>query len=96
MLQLKEIRETQRAGTRVMGSCEAGELAVGGGENDDVGGRLREIDGLGGAVDHARCRGEEMHQPRSMAVIASRSMCFSPMTTSCVPRVSPAFHGRSK
>ena len=79
-----------------MGTREAGEFAVSGGKNNEVGRRLREIDGFRGAIDHARCGGEEMHQPRSMAVIASRSMCFSPMTTSWVLRASPAFQGRSK
>ena len=82
MLQLQQIGEAQRAGCRVMRAGERREFAVGGGEHHDIGGRLVEIDGFGRAVDHARCRGEEMHQPRSMAAMASRSMCFSPITTS--------------
>ena len=79
-----------------MGAGQTCKFAVGGREHDDVGWRLVEIDGLGRAVDHARCGGEKMHQPRSMASMAARSMCFSPMTTSCVPRASSAFQGRSK
>jgi len=96
MLQLQQVGKAEREGCRVMGAGQRGELAVGGGKDDDVGGGLCEIDGFGSAVNHARCRGEEVHQPRSMAAIASRSMCFSPITTSSVPRLSPAFHGRSK
>ena len=96
VLQLEKVGEPQRTGACVMGTGEGGQFAVGRREDHDVGRRLREIDGFRAAVDHARCRGEEVHQPRSMVAIASRSMCFSPMTTIWVPRASAAFHGRSK
>ena len=79
-----------------MRAGERSKFAVRRREHHDIGRRLAEVDGLGRAVDHARCRGEEMHQPLSMAAMAARSMCFSPITTICVPRASPAFHGRSK
>ena len=96
MLQLQQIGKAQRAGALVMRAGKRCEFAVSRREHHDFGGRLGEIDGVRGAVDHARCRGEEVHQPRSRPVMASRSMCFSPITTSSVPRRSPVFHGRSK
>jgi hypothetical protein len=96
MLELQQVGEAERAGCAVMRAGKCREFAVRSGEHHDIGGGLGEIDGFGGTIDHARCRGEEVHQPRSMAAIASRSMCFSPITTSSVPRRSEAFHGRSK
>ena len=96
VLELQKIGKAKRQGVSIMGAGNGGNLAVGGAEENDVGRRLIEVNGLGSAIDEARCVSEKVHQPRSIAAMAGWSMCFSPMTTSWVWRASPGFHGRSK
>ncbi len=80
----------------VIGPGQRGNLAVGRTQHHDIGGRLLEVDCLRRPVDHATCRGEEVHQPWRAAVIACWSMPFTPITTSLVARFSPLFQGLSK
>ncbi len=97
VLEVQQIGEAQVGfAQRISGAGEACEFAIGGGEEDDCGGRLVEIDSLGSAVDHPGGGGEEVHQPRNAASMAGRSIVFSPITTSWLRRGSPSFHGRSK
>ena len=97
VLELQQVGQPQRRRTRlIVGPRQGREFAVGRREHHHLRRLLVEVDGLGCAVDDAGGGGEKVHQPRSSASMAARSMCFSPITTSWVSRVSPGFHGRSK
>ena len=96
VLQLQEIGEAQTGFELIGGQSKGCQFTVGGCEDDDVAGRLLEIDGDCSAVDHACCGSEKMHQSRSDALMAAWSMCFSPITTRRVDWRSCAPHGLSK
>ena len=47
--------------TARLGGGKAGDFGIGGGDDDDVAGRLAEVDGLGPVVDSARLCCQEVH-----------------------------------
>ena len=61
MLELQQIGEAERHWGGTMGAGQQGQFTVGGGEHNDIGRRLYQVDGFGGAINHARNGGEKMH-----------------------------------
>ena len=85
-----------RAGLRLPGSREAGEVAVGEGKRHHLGRRLAEIDRFGQIFQRRGGGGEEVHgQPASIVSMAPRLMPLRPITTSRLRRSSAAVHARS-
>ena len=62
--------------------CEQCQLAVGRGQNNDLPGRLTEVNGRVAILDPSDVADEKMHdQPVKLAAITAGSMSRRPMTT---------------